>query len=151
MELQKLKLKSKKRIGRGIAAGGGKTAGRGTKGQKSRTGKKKTAKGFEGGQTPLKMRLPKKKGFKSRRPSAVAVNLGLLEERFEDGAVITFEKIREIPGLKIRSGQKKFKILAGGIGKKRFKFEGDFAFSESARKAGVVTAKAPADTNTKKS
>lgn len=51
------------RVGRGIAAGQGKTAGRGTKGQKSRTGKNKRL-GFEGGQTPLASRIPKKRGFK---------------------------------------------------------------------------------------
>ncbi|MBP9827146.1 50S ribosomal protein L15 [Candidatus Saccharibacteria bacterium] len=52
-----------KRVGRGISAGGGKTAGRGTKGQKARTGKK-IKPGFEGGQTKLAMRLPKVRGFK---------------------------------------------------------------------------------------
>lgn len=58
--------KNRKRVGRGIAAGGGKTAGRGTKGQKSRTGKKLRA-SFEGGQTPLIHKIPKNKGFKSKR------------------------------------------------------------------------------------
>lgn len=53
---------SRKRVGRGISAGGGKTAGRGTKGQKARTGKKIKL-GFEGGQTKLAMRLPKARGF----------------------------------------------------------------------------------------
>lgn len=56
--------KDKKRVGRGISAGQGKTAGRGTKGQKSRTGKKIKI-GFEGGQNPLKHRIPKVRGFKS--------------------------------------------------------------------------------------
>ncbi len=54
---------ARKRVGRGISAGGGKTAGRGTKGQKARTGKKLKP-GFEGGQTKLAMRLPKARGFK---------------------------------------------------------------------------------------
>ena len=54
--------KKKKRVGRGTGSGRGKTAGRGTKGQKSRSGYKLPV-GFEGGQTPLKMRIPKKKGF----------------------------------------------------------------------------------------
>lgn len=58
--------KDRKRVGRGISAGGGKTAGRGTKGQKSRTGKKLRA-SFEGGQTPLIHKIPKNKGFKSKR------------------------------------------------------------------------------------
>src|SRR6478735_7766582 len=54
--------KSKKRVGRGIGGKGGKTAGAGTKGQKSR-GRGKVNRGFEGGQTGLKMRVPKLKGF----------------------------------------------------------------------------------------
>jgi large subunit ribosomal protein L15 len=60
--------KSRKRVGRGIAAGGGKTAGRGTKGQNSRTGGG-VRPGFEGGQTPMMLRLPKLRGFKSHRPT----------------------------------------------------------------------------------
>ena len=54
--------KAKKRVGRGIGGKGGKTAGRGTKGQQSR-GRGKVARGFEGGQMPLKQRVPKLKGF----------------------------------------------------------------------------------------
>jgi len=54
--------KSKKRVGRGVGGKGGKTAGAGTKGQQSR-GRGKVARGFEGGQTGLKMRIPKLKGF----------------------------------------------------------------------------------------
>lgn len=57
---------SRTRVGRGISAGGGKTAGRGTKGQKARTGKKIKL-GFEGGQTKLAMRLPKLRGFTHAR------------------------------------------------------------------------------------
>ena len=58
------KLKKRKRIGRGIGSGKGKTGGRGMKGQKSRTGV--SINGFEGGQMPLHMRMPKH-GFKSRK------------------------------------------------------------------------------------
>ncbi len=54
--------KAKKRVGRGIGGKGGKTAGAGTKGQQSR-GRGKVARGFEGGQMPLKQRVPKLKGF----------------------------------------------------------------------------------------
>jgi large subunit ribosomal protein L15 len=61
-ELEVAAKTSRKRVGRGISAGGGKTAGRGTKGQKARTGKK-IKPGFEGGQTKLAMRLPKARGF----------------------------------------------------------------------------------------
>ena len=62
------KLKKRRRVGRGISAGRGKTAGRGTKGQKARTGRGKTRPGFEGGQMPLVMRLPKKRGLGNLAP-----------------------------------------------------------------------------------
>lgn len=58
--------KNSNRVGRGISAGQGKTAGRGTKGQKSRTGSSRKP-GFEGGQNPLMQRLPKLRGFTSHR------------------------------------------------------------------------------------
>ena len=60
-KLPKIKTQDSKRVGRGIGSGKGKTSGRGVKGQKSRTGHH-SVKGFEGGQTPIFMRLPKK-GF----------------------------------------------------------------------------------------
>ncbi len=66
------------RVGRGIAAGKGKTAGRGTKGQNSRSGGK-VRPGFEGGQNPLYMRLPKLPGFRSNRPKAEQVYTGQLD------------------------------------------------------------------------
>lgn len=66
--------KKVKRIGRGIGSGMGKTAGRGTKGQKSRSGGRVRV-GFEGGQMPLSKRVPMLKGFKSRRPKNQVVSL----------------------------------------------------------------------------
>jgi len=89
MKFHELDLQSKKnkqRVGRGISAGQGKTAGRGTKGQKARTGKKLRA-GFEGGQNPLMMRIPKLKGFKTWRAQAQVVytqNLSLVEGKTID-------------------------------------------------------------------
>ena len=68
-ELTSQKKQSAKRVGRGIAAGQGKTAGRGTKGQGARTGYSKKP-GFEGGQNPLMQRLPKLRGFRSLRTKA---------------------------------------------------------------------------------
>jgi large subunit ribosomal protein L15 len=68
-ELTAAPKKSGKRVGRGIAAGQGKTAGRGTKGQGARTGSSKRP-GFEGGQNPLMQRLPKLRGFRSFRTKA---------------------------------------------------------------------------------
>jgi large subunit ribosomal protein L15 len=80
--------KSRRRVGRGIAGKGGKTAGRGTKGQNSR-GRGKVRVGFEGGQMPLKQRVPKLKGFTNPfRVEYSAVNLDTLEELADrlDGA-----------------------------------------------------------------
>jgi large subunit ribosomal protein L15 len=76
-ELEVTKRKTKKRVGRGISAGQGKTAGRGTKGQNSRAGGKRRP-GFEGGQTPLMQRLPKLRGFRSIRPKAEVIYTGQL-------------------------------------------------------------------------
>ena len=74
-------VKSKKRIGRGPGSGTGKTGGRGLKGQKSRSGV--AIKGYEGGQMPIYMRLPKR-GFNVPNPKKYAViNLGLLQKFIE--------------------------------------------------------------------
>jgi large subunit ribosomal protein L15 len=77
-ELQTDKNRAAKRVGRGIAAGQGKTAGRGTKGQLSRTGSSKRP-GFEGGQNPLMQRLPKLPGFRSTRTRAEVIYTGQLD------------------------------------------------------------------------
>ena len=77
-ELQTNTPKPNRRVGRGIAAGQGKTAGRGTKGQMSRTGSRKRP-GFEGGQNPLMQRLPKLHGFRSYKTKAEVVYTGQLD------------------------------------------------------------------------
>lgn len=78
-ELSITKHKSTKRVGRGIASGKGKTAGRGTKGQGARTGSSKRP-GFEGGQNPLMQRLPKLPGFRSHRVKPEIVYTNQLEQ-----------------------------------------------------------------------
>lgn len=78
-ELQISSNKNRKRVGRGIAAGQGKTAGRGTKGQGSRTGKKLNAM-FQGGQRALVQAIPKNRGFKSLRTPAQVVYLDRLND-----------------------------------------------------------------------
>ncbi len=78
-ELQASANRDRKRVGRGISAGGGKTAGRGTKGQNSRTGKKLHAT-FQGGQNPIVAAAPKLKGFKSHRTPAQVVYADHLNE-----------------------------------------------------------------------
>ena len=103
------------RSGRGISAGRGKTAGRGTKGQRARTGKKLRA-GFEGGQNPLMMRVPKLKGFKSKRIPAQVVytgNLSLLKTKTADSLAL-FEA-----GL-IASPYHKVKLISRGEVQKPF-------------------------------
>ena len=73
-------VKRRTRVGRGIAAGKGKTAGRGTKGQKARAGASIPG-WFEGGQTPIHVRVPKLRGFKRRgRVEYQVVNVGRIAE-----------------------------------------------------------------------
>lgn len=82
MKFNELTLKSHKqgkRVGRGIAAGQGKTAGRGTKGQGARTGSSRKP-GFTGGQNPLMQQLPKLPGFKSKRVKAENIYLSQLDQ-----------------------------------------------------------------------
>ena len=81
--------KERTRVGRGIAAGKGKTAGRGTKGQKARSGGS-IPPWFEGGQTPLHMRIPKLRGFKNRfKIEYEIVNVGAIAAAAERGAFET--------------------------------------------------------------
>lgn len=89
-ELQVSSNKDRKRVGRGISAGGGKTAGRGTKGQNSRTGKKLRAM-FQGGSGPLAQRTPKNRGFKSMKAPAQVVyldHLNTFEGKTADNATL---------------------------------------------------------------
>ncbi len=90
------------RVGRGIAAGKGKTAGRGTKGQKARAGGS-IPPWFEGGQTPIHIRIPKLRGFKNRaRIEYEVVNLGRISQLIELGSL----EAGEMPGAKpSRSGK----------------------------------------------
>ena len=89
-ELQVGPNKDRKRVGRGIAGGGGKTAGRGTKGQNSRTGKKLRPM-FQGGQRPLAQAVPKKRGIKSLKMPAQVVyldHLNAFASKMVDNAVL---------------------------------------------------------------
>src|ERR671926_23796 len=85
---------AKKRIGRGQGSGQGKTAGRGHKGAKSRSGFK-FKRGFEGGQMPLHRRVPKRGFHNPFRVEYDVVNLDTLAARFEAGAVINPDLLRE--------------------------------------------------------
>jgi large subunit ribosomal protein L15 len=80
--------KPRTRVGRGIAAGKGKTAGRGTKGQKSRTGHGALAPWFEGGQTPIHVRVPKLRGFRNMfRLDYEIVNVGRISALADTGVL----------------------------------------------------------------
>ncbi len=94
--------KQRKRIGRGEGSGTGKTAGRGHKGAGARSGSKRRVR-FEGGQNPIHMRMRKLRGptmkksmpFEKFRTRTQPVNLRDLEERFDDGAEVTPDLLRE--------------------------------------------------------
>ena len=104
--------RARKRLGRGNSAGGGTYAGKGLKGQKSRSGKN-VRKGFEGGQTPLVRRMPTLRGFRNRwRVAFQPVNTGTLDERFEDGAGVTPETL--LAAGVLRHLREPVKILARG-------------------------------------
>lgn len=97
------------RRGRGHGSGNGKTAGKGHKGQKARSGAPRP--GFEGGQMPLFRRIPKR-GFKCRNTkNIVSINVSDLN-RFEDGATVTVESLKEI-GL-VKNPRDGVKILGNG-------------------------------------
>src|SRR5918992_954362 len=95
--------KARKRVGRGLGSGKGRYAGRGIKGQKARSGSHSMPAGFEGGQTPLDMRLGKLRGNTSKdampigpfRTHTQPVNVRDLEARFDAGAEVTPDTLRE--------------------------------------------------------
>lgn len=108
--------RKRKRVGRGPGSGNGKTAGRGHKGQKSRSGYSRRY-GFEGGQMPLVRRIPKRGFTNIFRVGFQVVNLRDLDRLFADGDTVTPELLVE-KGL-IRGGKKPVKVLASGeLGKK---------------------------------
>src|SRR5258705_10479869 len=102
---------SKKRVGRGHGTGQGTQAGRGHKGAQSRSGYK-FKRGFEGGQMPLHRRVPKRGFHNPFRVEYAVVNLDTLAERFEAGAVITPDALREA-GL-LQGAGRLVKVLARG-------------------------------------
>jgi len=114
------KRRDRKRVGRGPGSGTGRTAGRGSKGQKSRSGSHMMRAGFEGGQMPIYMRLGKQRGPYSKdampmgphRTHAQGVNVRELERVFEAGAEVTPEalKVKRL----IRSTRVDVKVLGEG-------------------------------------
>ena len=105
--------RSRKRVGRGPGSGHGKTAGRGNKGQKSRSGYRHQ-RGFEGGQMPLHRRVPKRGFTNIFRTEYDVVNLSALD-RFDAGESVTPEKLAE---RRLAHGRRPVKILGDGELKK---------------------------------
>jgi large subunit ribosomal protein L15 len=147
------KRRARKRVGRGMGSGKGRYSGRGIKGQKARSGSHTMRAGFEGGQMPIYMRLPKQRGSTSKdampigphRTATVPVNLRDLERVFDDGAEATLEAMVE-KGL-IKNTRTDVKVLGEGELTKKLAVTAH-AFSASAREkiegaGGSVTALRP--------
>ena len=147
------KRRARKRVGRGLGSGKGRYSGRGIKGQKSRAGSHTMRPGFEGGQMPLYMRLPKQRGPYSKdampmgphRTATVAVNLRDLERVFDDGAEVTIELMVE-KGL-LKNTRTDVKVLGDGELTKKLSVTAH-SFSASAREkiegvGGTATALRP--------
>jgi large subunit ribosomal protein L15 len=130
--------KDRKRVGRGLGSGKGRYSGRGIKGQKARSGSHTMRPGFEGGQMPIYMRLPKQRGPYSKdampigphRTQTVPVNLRDLERVFDDGAEATLEAMVE-KGL-IKNTRVDVKVLGQGELTKKLAVTAH-SFSASAR------------------
>jgi large subunit ribosomal protein L15 len=135
-ELSRLQLPAgarhaEKRVGRGTGSKLGKTCGRGTKGQKKRSGGNINKLHFQGGQTPLQRRLPKR-GFRVPFPEVtVEVNLSDLE-RFEAGTVVGEQVLRDARLLQVRGAR--VKVLGNGELTKKLTVEA-YKFSKSAAAA----------------
>ena len=126
---------SKKRLGRGIGSGKGKTSGRGVKGQKSRSGV--AIKSFEGGQMPLYRRLPKR-GFNPINKMKIAkINLDQLQN-FLDKKRIDSQKQINLESLKknkiINKSYLKYKILSNGNLSTKINIEADFSSNSAKEK-----------------
>src|SRR5215207_4781782 len=135
--------RKKTRVGRGISAGQGKTAGRGTKGAGARGSSARKPAYFEGGQLPLVRRLPFKRGFNNIfRTRYQEVNISALEDRFNADAVVTPEAMK-VAGL-IRNADRPVVILGDGTLSKKLTVSAH-RFTKSAvekiEKAGGTTEK----------
>lgn len=107
----KRRLGGRKRVGRGPSSGHGKTSTKGHKGARARSGYARK-RGFEGGQTPINRRLPKRGFHHETRHHLAEVNLDILEDHFENGAKVSMESLTE-QGL-VKHGKVGIKILGRG-------------------------------------
>lgn len=147
-ELEVYKNTRPTRKGRGISAGLGKTAGRGTKGQKARTGHRKMPTGFMGGQRAIMQAIPKLKGFKSLHAKAEVVYTDVLNELKGnvDNFVLADKSFISSPYVKV-------KIISRGELKSKITLETQFASKsaiEAIKKAGGSFKKVPVPMRAKK-
>ena len=125
--------KNRKRIGRGIGSGTGKTSGKGHKGQKARSGV--SIKGFEGGQMPIHRRLPKRGFTNINRTNFTELNLGKIQKlidsnKIDPKKIINYKTLSDV-GL-VKSNKTRIKLLAKGEIKNKIDIEVS-AFSNSAK------------------
>ena len=125
--------KNRKRIGRGIGSGTGKTSGKGHKGQKARSGV--SIKGFEGGQMPIHRRLPKRGFTNIKRINYTELNLGKIQKlidsnKIDPKKIINYKTLLDL-GL-VKSNKTRIKLLAKGEIKNKIDIEVS-AFSNSAK------------------
>ena len=141
--------KGRMRVGRGTSSGKGKTGGRGVKGQTSRSGV--AIKGFEGGQMPLHMRLPKRGFNKPNAKKLNAVNLGTLQQAIDDGKIAKGDTVTAtslVAAGILRRAHDGVRILAKGELKDKLDFD-VAGISKAAREVveklgGNITVPAPA-------
>jgi len=149
------KRKARKRVGRGIGSGQGKTAGRGHKGARSRPSWKSSAV-FEGGQMPLVRRIPKRGFFNKFAASVMVVNVGQLDELFAAGEEVNAAALKE---KNVAKGQYDvLKVLGDGeltkgltVHAHRFSRTALEKIEKAGGKAVVLPGKAPVVKNQKKS
>ncbi|MBI4948120.1 50S ribosomal protein L15 [Candidatus Berkelbacteria bacterium] len=120
-----IKNKKAKRAGRGISANLGKTAGRGTKGQKSRTGSgRKISAWFEGGQTPVFRKLAKKRGFKRTGDKPITIVTDRINKNYKDGEVVSVTTLIEKKILRSSEKSSQVKIVKRQELKVKVTFDG---------------------------
>lgn len=128
--------KTRKRIGRGSGSGSGTTAGRGTKGQKSRSGGNIHPR-FQGGLLPLWQKLPKKDGIRSRLTKPIILNLDDLDKNFNDGELVTIKSLEEKHIIDPKEYDRKgLKILGSGKLTKQIKIDENIIISKSIKRQG---------------
>ncbi len=137
-ELENIGKKDKKRVGRGGKRGT--TSGRGTKGQKARSGGNVNPL-FEGGRSSLIQRMKKLKGFKSTSAKKNVVSLENLNNNFEDGDIVSTVTLVEKGLIRKRNIKNGVKILGTGKCGKKLKFSEEILMTESAKKELGIEAK----------